>query len=105
MPARRLHVATSFSTKFVGYLRAGVPVLCHVPESSAVGAFVQECPVGPLFNTMDAGALADRLRAVFDEEYWHARVAEPLQRARAQFDHGALQKRLCDCLQQAATPV
>ncbi len=43
---RRFHVTTSFSTKFVSYLAASVPVLCHVPAYSAVAGVVPRPPRG-----------------------------------------------------------
>ncbi|MGB9625336.1 MAG: hypothetical protein ACPMAQ_10790 [Phycisphaerae bacterium] len=90
---RRLHVATSFSTKFVSYLRAGVPILCHVPGYSAVAAFVRRCPVGPVLDTTDVPTLADRLRAVFESQDWHSRYTAARGRALAEFDHAALVRR------------
>ncbi len=95
---RRLHVATSFSTKFVSYLRAGVPILCHVPGYSAVAAFVRRCPVGPILDTMDVPTLADRLRAVFESEDWHSRYTAARDRALAEFDHAALVRRFHESL-------
>jgi len=95
---RRLHVATSFSTKFVSYLRVGVPILCHVPGYSAVAAFVRRCPVGPVLDTMDVPTLAAQLRAVFAEEDWHSRLAVARPAALAEFDHAALVRRFHESL-------
>jgi len=95
---RRLHVATSFSTKFVSYLRVGVPILCHVPGYSAVAAFVRRCPVGPILDTMDVPALAGRLHAVFAGEDWHSRLAVARPAALAEFDHAALVRRFHESL-------
>lgn len=93
-PSRRLLTATSLSTKFVSYLRVGVPILCHVPSHSAVARFVKRHPVGPLLDTMDIGLLAERLGAVFESRRdWQRRLACSWPSAVAEFDHKTLVER------------
>jgi hypothetical protein len=91
---RRVHVATSFSTKFVGYLATGLPVLCHVPTTSAVAEFIGRHPVGPVLDTLDTDTLTDRLRGVFDDPTWHERAAELRDRALTEFDRDRAVNRL-----------
>jgi hypothetical protein len=102
---RRLHAATSFSTKFVSYLRAGVPILCHVPGYSAVAEFARRCPVGPVLDTVDIPVLADQLRDVLEKEDWRSRYAAARPQALAEFDHATLVRRFHESLRaNAARP-
>jgi len=94
---RRRHAATSFSTKFVSYLRVGLPILCHVPPSSAVAEFLTRHPVGPLLDKTDPDELACRLRDVFRTD-WHARLAEVRDEAAAEFSHARLLRRFHESL-------
>ncbi len=97
-PARRPHVRTSFSTKFVSYLRLGVPILCHMPADAAVAEFVGRHPVGPILDTMDVEELSRRLRAAFEAEDWHSRYAAARAAALAGFDQCALTRRFHESL-------
>lgn len=90
---RRLHVATSFSTKFVSYLRTGVPILCHVPDYSAVAEFAHRCPVGPVLDTVDVPALAERLGHIFEKEDWRSKIAAVRPQALTEFDQAAIMGR------------
>lgn len=91
--ARRTQAATSFSTKFASYTRVGVPILCHVPAYSAVAGFVHRYPIGPVLDTRDPAALANRLRSAFDGEAWHEKAARFGPQAAAEFDRDALARR------------
>ena len=102
-PRRRLHVATSFSTKFVSYLGVGVPILCHVPEYSAVADFVRRHPVGPLLHRTEPDELAAGLRTVFANRRWQRADPDVWRGAAAAFDRTTLVRRFHDAL-TATTP-
>ena len=100
-PSHRTFVRTSFSTKFVSYLRMGAPILCHVPSDSAIAEFVRRCPVGPVLDSTDVATLTHRLRSIFRDEAWHNRISDAREQALAMFDRKVLARRFHERLMSA----
>ena len=100
-PAKRTFVRTSFSTKFVSYLRMGAPILCHVPACSAIAEFVRRCPVGPILDSTDVATLTRRLRSIFRDEAWHNRNVDARKQALTLFDRKVLARRFQERLTSA----
>jgi len=100
-PGRRRHVEPSFSTKFVGYLGLGVPILCHMPAYSAVAEYVRGRPVGVVLDTMDVNELAGQLRRIFDAPETKRRHAECWSDAAEDFDQQTLTHLFYDHLRRA----
>lgn len=91
-PARRLFVETSFPTKLITYVKAGLPVLHHGPANSSVAAFLRRYRVGVLLDTMDR----DALRAALpngDPAAYAALRAECARAVREVFAHEAVFER------------
>lgn len=100
-PSHRTFVRTSFSTKFVSYLKVGAPILCHVPADSAIAEFVRRCPVGPILDSTDVATLTHRLRSIFRDEAWHNRIIDAREHALALFDRKVLARRFQERLMSA----
>jgi hypothetical protein len=84
-PDRRLFVETSFPTKFISYLKAGLPVIHHAPSYSSVAAFMRSYGVGVLVDSLDARAIRAALNSIEPTQHAAMRV-ECARAAREVFD-------------------
>jgi hypothetical protein len=101
-PERRRFVETSFPTKLISYLNAGLPILHHGPAYSSVAGFLRTYRAGVLLDTMDPDALAAGLRRVEGEPY--AVLREECARvARELFAHDVIFDRWLGELLRGAT--
>jgi hypothetical protein len=99
---RRVFVQTSFPTKLITYLEAGVPVLHHGPSYSSVYRFLLEYPVGCLLDAPYGDALVDQLRHRLPNADL-ARIAASIREAVARhFDMQQLRARWISNLKSAA---
>lgn len=98
--ARSLFAKTSFPGKLSAYIRAGVPILFHSPESSAITDFARSHGLPFVFTQPDPKAAA----AAFAAEYSRWRSASaPLPgyaSAMREYEPGRSRKPLIDCLKK-----
>jgi glycosyltransferase involved in cell wall biosynthesis len=100
-PARELFVRTSFPTKLISYLRAGLPVIHHGPGYSSVAEFMRRHPVGVLLDRSDPCELAANLERLRDVDTTAMRDA-CMRAVREQFSADRIWRAWAEQIQGAA---
>jgi hypothetical protein len=99
----RHFAATSFPTKIVTYLGAGLPFLYHGPRDSTVGDFLNSYKAGVIVEDQAPEALTDALTSILRN---YTSMSRQFQRAaRECFEGRVLRDRLFDALKRDACTV
>lgn len=94
----------SFPTKFISYLRAGLPVITLGHPESSVMKMAEQYRVGVTTSAQDASVLVEKLRdPLTDPAPWSRYASEIKRCARIEFDAGRTRKVLKKCLDQCAS--
>lgn len=95
-PSGRELAATSFHTKVVTYIGAGLPFLYHGPQDSTVGDLLQEYQCGVIVESQDSREIMAGFLKVI--ENYESMRQECCRAARECFDIALMRRKLLDAL-------
>lgn len=79
--SRRALVETSFPSKLISYLSAGVPVLYHGPRYGSPALFLAEHPAGVVVDTLDPASIGAQLEGLASRPSVLAAAGDAARRA------------------------
>lgn len=86
--------ASSFPSKFLEYVRTGLPVLIMGPTNSAIGSWAQQNEWHLFQSDLDPNSLASKLAVLTAESTWMAEARRTEELAKTEFSASRIQAQL-----------